>query len=227
MFWLFLALQLVNALCSTVTIKGQLSLSPRNITNNDVVRSFFRLYQVGNFTGRPYVDNASLKNLDGYFEFKDVPISSEENGKSYYQMVCSSLDFNLKPNRILIEITNNGSQVPPTIKAFQNVFGRENFPSPELLYPEQLVELPADPFIEITYVQSAPLRNYIIPRNPGMLQSGPLASIFNSKYKLAGLITVICLLLFPLLVEKFDPETVQAMKEQKINKAKERYGKSA
>ncbi|AMD22056.1 HGL284Cp [Eremothecium sinecaudum] len=224
MFNVLYLLAFIPFLCSAVTIKGRLDISPKDITHETVVRSSFKLYQVGNITGTPYKAQAYLKDIHGHFEFTDVPIEAGST-PTYYQLVPQSLDYNLKPNRVLIEIINNGNENNVTINAYQNIFGKEHFPSPDIIYPDELQKLDVDPDIVITYVQAVPWRSYYVSRNPGMFSSGPLASIVNSKYKLAAVITIIALMLLPILVEKFDPEVAQAVREQKLTKVKEQYGK--
>ncbi|AGO10892.1 AaceriAFR619Wp [[Ashbya] aceris (nom. inval.)] len=220
---LLLAFQLLSVVAALTTINCRLDLSPRQISRKELLRTHLHLYQVGNFSGQPYSAKATLRDSEGRFQFADLPVSHDENSTVYFQLVASSQDYNLKPNRVLVEIQGRGEELEPAVRAFQNVFGREHFPSPEIVYPEQLVELEVEPELVISYVHAAPLRNYIVTRRGGILDSGPLAGIFRSKYKLAAVVTILALLLFPMLVEKFDPATVEAIKEQRLSQTREKY----
>lgn len=225
MTMLLSSLQVLLSICSlalAATIKGKLELGPFEITNRAVVNTHFKLYSVGNNSFEPFAAEAQISDVNGSFVFTDVPVLPQVNSSTYYVLHSLSLDFNLKPNRILIELTNVG-EGEPTIKAYKNIFGKEYFPSPEIMYPESLEEIAAYPYITISTINKAPLRMYVQQRNVGMFQSGPLASIVNSKYKMAGVITVIMMLLFPMVLEKLDPETAKAVKEERIRKQREKY----
>ena len=54
-------------------------------------------------------------------------------------------------------------------------------------------------------------------------KSGPIANILNSKYKMAGVITVVFMIVFPMILEKLDPETAKAIKEEKLKREREKY----
>ncbi|SCV00863.1 LAMI_0G07800g1_1 [Lachancea mirantina] len=214
LLWAFVGAQ-------AAVIRGRLDLGGYNISQREVLRSYFSLYQVGNVTDKLYHARAKIQDEAGTFEFTDVPVSDDADTATYFALHSLSLDFNLKPNRILVEVRPSSDlDAPPTIRAYKNIFGRQNFPSPDILHPEKLEEIPASPAIVISTVNSAPLRLYVETRNQGIFQKGPLASIVNSKYKLAAVITVIMLLLFPVVLEKLDPETAKAIREQKVNQQK-------
>lgn len=209
-------------LCSvavSASVRGRLDLGPRNISREDVARTEFTIYQIGNLTDQPYTTTVHLDSLDGTFEFSNVPLAPGANESTYFVLYPRALDYNLKPNRILVELIKREGSAEPTVRAYKNVFGKEYFPSPEILYPETLEAVAAEPYITITTVNTAPVRQYVQARNIGIFQSGPLASIVNSRYKMAGVITLVMLLVFPMIVEKFDPETAEAIKEHKRAKA--------
>lgn len=219
---------LIVGIVQAVSIKGKLDLSPTKITAYTIPRVNFRLYQVGNYsTEEPFHEIARIKDINGTFEFNDLPVNPGVNVSTHYVLSPSSMDFNLIPQRILIEITNiyneTTDEVTPQVKAYRNYFGREHFPSKDILFPEQLDEMDVEPYILILPARTAPFRNYLEQRNIGLFQSGPLAGILNSRWKLAGVITLICVMSFPYLVEKFDPETARAVKAEAERKQREKY----
>lgn len=221
---ILLLCQLVNP-CLAFDIKGRLDLKLRNVSNHDIMRTQFKIYRINDDSNDIYSLSTRLESSAGEFTFRDVPIDTGLNQTTYFALHSSSLEFNLKPNRILIEVIGSGADAGPTVKAYENKFGREYFPSPDILFPETLkpVELDAEGRITITVMNKQPLRRYIIVRNPGILSSGPIASILNSRLKLAGVITVIMMFVFPFLLEKLDPETAKAVRQQKFEEANAKY----
>ncbi|CUS25121.1 LAQU0S27e00606g1_1 [Lachancea quebecensis] len=218
---------LICGLCSSTlaaTVSGRLDLGPLNITRKEVVHSSFKLLQVGNFTGPAYSSRTTVRDVKGNFRFEGVPEPKDANSSTYFVLQPSSLDYNLKPGRILVQLVRDSEDAQRVAtKAFKNKFGRENFASPEILYPEKLEEVEADPHITFSLVNAAPFREYITERNVGILKSGPVASILNSKFKMAAVITAVLMLLFPYLLEKFDSETALAIKEDRLEKQKQKY----
>ncbi|QID85941.1 Protein sop4 [Saccharomyces pastorianus] len=208
----------------TGTIKGRLDLAANNITGFVLTRTSFKLYQIGNFsTEYPYTATTTFQDDEGNFEFVNVPLNQGVNATTYYVMYPASMDFNLKPNRILIEFQNleNGTL---QLNAFKNFFGRENFPSKDITYPEKLESMIVDPYIQVEILQKAPIRSYFQARNVSIFSTGIVGSILNSRWKLAGVITLIALVIFPIIVEKLDPETARAIKEEAKRKQREKYG---
>ncbi|KAM3161528.1 Protein SOP4 [Lachancea thermotolerans] len=224
---LLLLFCLISGLCSSTlaaTVSGRLDVSPLNITRKEVAHSSFKLLQVGNFTGPAYYSQTTVRDVHGNFKFEGVPEPKDANSSTYFVLQPSSLDYNLKPGRILVQLVRDPEDPQKIVtKAFKNSFGRENFPSPEILYPEKLAEVAADPCITFSLVNAAPFREYITERNAGILKSGPVASILNSKFKMAAVITAVLMLLFPYLLEKFDSETAQAIKDDRLEKQKQKY----
>lgn len=219
---------LLLGITQAISVKGRLDLSPTVITAYTIPRVSFRLYQVGNYsTAEPYHDITRITDVNGTFMFNDLPVNPGVNVSTHFVLTPNSMDFNLLPQRILIEITNvhneTTGEVNAKLRAFRNYFGREHFPSKDILFPEQLDEMEVEPYILIKPARSAPFRNYLQPINVGLFESGPLAGILNSRWKVAGIITLICVMSFPYLVEKFDPETAKAMKEEAERKQREKY----
>ncbi|KAH3899742.1 Sop4p SCDLUD_004028 [Saccharomycodes ludwigii] len=225
---LTLCIQITHSLSNTVDIKGKLDLHPREITHKDVIQTEFKLIQTFNYHNtstnthnKIYSSSCNLINSNGDFEFQNVPLDLNNN-YTYYVLYAKSMAYNLKPNRILIQIENyGGANDTAVIRAFANNFGREYFPSPDILYPEKLPEI--NPYIIIKPISSAPFREYIQLRKLGFLQSGPLASIFESKWKTALAIGAISMFLVPFILEKLDPETAKAIKEERMRKQREKY----
>lgn len=219
--WVCFLLSLVSA----ASLKGKLDVAPSNITGATLSRTNFKLHQIGNFSEvHGYDCNVKLKDAEGNFEFEDIPLNKGFNATTYFVLYSSSLDFNLKPNRILVEFTNlddNGDSY--VLKAYKNFFGKEYFPSPEIIYPEELESVATDPFITINLVNMAPFRMYYQQRNQGMFQNGPLAKLLDARWKQAIAITALSVVAFPFLVEKLDPETAKAIKEENQKKQRERY----
>ncbi|QEU61917.1 Sop4 [Kluyveromyces lactis] len=224
----FLVWQSVNS-SAAFDIKGRLDLKVRNVSRHDITRTYFNLYRIRNPNDDSdwdsYSQSAKLENINGEFTFSDVPIDTSINRTTYFTLHSHSNEFNLKPNRILIQIVGNGQDQEPSLSAFENRFGREYFPSPDITYPETLNPLPLDSAhrLTITTMNKQPYRKYIKIRNPGILESGPIASVLRSKFKLAGVVTVIFLVLFPILLEKFDPETAKAMRQEKMHRENAKY----
>ncbi|KAH7582022.1 Suppressor of PMA 1-7 protein [Nakaseomyces glabratus] len=211
-----------------VSIKGRLELSEIDISAYMIPRCSFRLYQIGNYSAdKPFHQITRIKDKNGTFEFNHVPINHGVNESTYFVMTPSSRDFNLLPQRVLVEVTNilneTTGKVEQQLKAFRNYFGREYFPSKDIHFPDKLEEMDALPYISIKMSKMLPFRDYLQQRNVGLLQSGPLAGILNSKWKIAAVITLLALMTFPYLVEKLDPETARAMKEEARKKQREKY----
>ncbi|CAI4034244.1 hypothetical protein SMKI_10G0280 [Saccharomyces mikatae IFO 1815] len=222
--FVFIALISVISATATGTIKGRLDLAANNITGFVSTRTSFKLYQIGNFSTKyPHTATAIFQDDEGHFEFSNLPLNEGVNETTYYVMYPASMDFNLKPNRILIEFKNleNGTL---QLNAFKNLFGRENFPSKDIIYPEKLESMKVDPYIKVELLHKAPIRSYLQARNVSIFSTGIIGSILNSRWKLAGVITLIALVVFPIIVEKLDPETARAIREETKRKQREKYG---
>ncbi len=77
--------------------------------------------------------------------------------------------------------------------------------------------------INFTLVHKQPFRQYLQERNVGILSSGPIASILQSRWKMSLLAIALAVIIFPIYIENFDPETVKLMKEQKQRQKRENY----
>lgn len=210
---------------SAASVRGRLDIGLSNITGATLARSEFKLYQIGNYSNDlAYSAKTYLKNTEGDFSFENLPLNHGVNASTYFVLTSSSLDFNLKPNRILCEFINqneDGSEYH--LKAYKNIFGKEYFPSPDITYPEQLEALETEPFISIELINRAPLRLYYQQRNKGLFTGGPFASLLNARWKQALAVMLIGLILLPILLEKFDPATAKAIQEEKLKKQREKY----
>ncbi|SCU96962.1 LADA_0H03708g1_1 [Lachancea dasiensis] len=211
---------LVLSICTvslSATIEGKLDLSPFNITRRSVINTNFKLLQVGDLTGEPYVAATKIYDNHGNFKFQDVPEPRDGNSTTFFVLQSSSLDFNLKPNRILFRIDRSSpSNHTVEVKAYKNVFGKENFASPEITHPETLEEIGAKPFVSVSLVNKAPLRVYIQERNGSLLKSGAIANILNSKFKLAAAITAVFVLIAPSIIDKLDSAAVNTFLDDKL-----------
>lgn len=225
MHWLWAFLSLLSV-SFAATVRGRLDLGPQlNITGATASRVYFRLHQIGNYSeGSSYSSETRLNDLDGNFQFDSIPLNSGINATTHFVMYSSSMDFNLKPNRVLITFTNLDEQGEKyDVKAHRNVFGKVFFPSPDILYPEELEQIEVSPYIRISPISAAPMRVYYQQRNKGILQSGPLAKLFDTRWKQAGVITLVALVVFPILLEKLDPETARAVKEEQQKRQRLKY----
>ena len=219
---------LLGLAVSAASIKGRLVLPDHNITRDDLRRTSFRVYQIGNYsTPEPYTAVTKLKDLEGNFEFDSLPVNTNEvNETTYFVLYPSSLDYNLRPNRILIEFVNteNGTL---QMKGYKNFFGREYFPSKNIVHPERLQETAVKPYIKVSTVKEAPRRVYVQERTAIAAQNNPLLSFINAPWKVAVLLVVGGLLALPTIVEKLDPEAAKMMRERALEQKKQRYAAAA
>lgn len=208
-------LHVTIASSATTDIRGKVDLRgyTKKIDRNTFGRISLTLNQIYQNNSIPesnyfYDAQTTVKTKNGDFEFENVVLDTK-NEYSYYVLKAQSLDFNFQPNRVLVKVQSNDTSA---VQYFANYMGREYFPSPEILYPEQLQELKTLSFRPLAEV---PLRNYVQPRKLGFLKSGPLAGIFQSKWKTGALVAVIASIALPYIMEKLDPETAKAIKEEK------------
>ncbi|CCF58757.1 hypothetical protein KAFR_0F01600 [Kazachstania africana CBS 2517] len=222
LYWSIL-LCLIVKIVSATSINGRLNINLTRSLGYTTSRSAFRLYQIGGSEGlTPYKGVAHVHDIEGNFAFDSLPINQGINETTYFVLHPDSIDFNLKPNRVLIEFRKleNGTL---KMNAYRNIFGKEYFPSEDIIYPDKLEKIECNPYIEFTVVSQAPLRQYFIVRNVGIFQGGPLAKFVNTPWKLAGIITMICIMAFPYIIEKLDPETAKAMKDDTQRTQREKY----
>lgn len=217
--WITFAIQSVAGL----SIKGQLDSSPFNLTNYKNGNTYFKLQQIGDIeNGHPIKAVAHLQDNEGSFEFDNIVLNSGINKTTAFVISPISKDFNLKPNRVLVEFfTHENGTIQR--KGFMNYFGREYYPSKDIKFPETLEPIAIEPFVKFALVQKQPHRQYLQIRNTGILQSGPVAGILKSPWKMGLLIVAFAIILFPIYVENFDPETARLIKEEKQRKQREKY----
>lgn len=227
--WWFTFLNLVYfiAFCKAIDIKGNLNLSPYNITDYKITRTYFDLQQIdlNNIDSDSfefYRDRAYINNINGDFKFENIPINLQINETAKFIIYPRSIDFNLKPNRVLIEFTllPNGTL---TQNAWKNYFGREYYPSVDNKFAEKLDQIDMEPSINFTLVNKQPFRQYFQERNSSLLENGFIASILSSRWKMALVITGIALMIFPMIVEYIDPETSQELKLENERKQRAKY----
>ena len=128
----------VSATARRGTIKGRLDLAASNITGFVSTRTSFKLYQIGNFsTEYPYTSTTMFQDDEGNFEFANLPLNDGVNETTYYVMYPASMDFNLKPNRILIEFKNL-DKWHLTIERVQELFWKRIFPIQRYNVPRKI-----------------------------------------------------------------------------------------
>ncbi|XBW37282.1 hypothetical protein QEN19_002864 [Hanseniaspora menglaensis] len=155
-----------------------------------------------------FSSTTQLLSAEGHFTFNNVPLDQSSNN-TYFVIKSSSKYFNLSPNRILVSI-NNANTSDVTYRA--NFVGKDYFPALELLHPDTL---PLMNSLTINLASEAPIRDYVLTRNDNIFATGFIGSIFESKWKTAGLTTAIFLMAFPYIIEYIDPEAAAEMKERK------------
>ena len=221
LFWSLLLLRSISAF----TIKGRLDVAPYNLSSFKISNTRFRLQQIGDIQDNkhPIKATAYVHDPDGSFEFNDIELNDGMiNKTTRFVIYPLSKDFNLKPNRVLVEIFMNENGTLET-KGFRNYFGREYFPSKDIKFPEKLEPIDIEPIVIFSLVHKQPLRSYLQVRNVGVLKSGPIASILRSPWKMALVLIALTIIIFPIYVENFDPETVKLMKEQRQKQQREKY----
>ena len=222
-FFLFWSLNLLK-LVYAVSIKGHLDVAPYNLSTFKISNTRFRLQQIGDIdtNKHPIKATAYVQDSDGSFEFDGIELNEGINKTTQFVIYPLSKDFNLKPNRVLVEFFMNENGTLEA-KGFRNYFGREYFPSKEIKFPEKLEPIDIEPRVIFSLVQKQPFRHYLQVRNLGVLKSGPIASILQSPWKMALVLIVLTIIIFPIYVENFDPETVKLMKEQRQKQQRNRY----
>lgn len=227
-FYALISLFLVNA--ETVTLDGLIDLSIVDILNNQTLkiprlqnsRSLLNSIELELNPVYPYDDISNeehnnkvyftLKekviNSEGVFSFKNIPLHSTNN-VSYYNIKATSSLLNFSPNRILVTVPHDAKQ---NITYQANAIGKDNFATPDILHPETLPYMKA---LVIKPLKDTPVREYIIKKTEGILQSGFVGDILASKWKTAGIVTAIFMMLFPYILEYIDPEAAAEMKERK------------
>ncbi|CAL9736237.1 protein Sop4p [Monosporozyma servazzii] len=214
---------LVNTILA-ISIKGQFDVSPYNISNVKISNTHFKLQQIGDIEDNkhPIKSVAYIQDSNGTFQFNNIELNKGVNKTTQFVISPISKDFNLKPNRVLVEFKEHENGTIET-RGFKNYFGREYFPSKDIKFPEHLESIAIEPMVTFSLVQKQPFRQYLQVRNIGILSSGPIASILHSRWKMSLLVVALGVIAFPIYIENFDPETVKAMKEQKQRQKREKY----
>ncbi|CCE63440.1 hypothetical protein TPHA_0E03500 [Tetrapisispora phaffii CBS 4417] len=223
----------VSYVFASASIKGKVDLRPKSLTISDISRITLTLHQIYNYkndnitisdTKDSYYASTKIINTSGDFKFDNLPLIKGFNKTTYFVLHSNSLDYNLRPNRVLYKFVSLDEDANKfNVTAYQNLLGREYFPSPEIAYPENLLEINADPYLNITYVRNAPMRLYYQHRKPSFLETGIIGNILSSRWKTAAVVTALCLAIFPLVAEKLDPETTRLIKEEALKKQREKY----
>lgn len=228
-FYTFVSIFFVNA--QHVSIDGLIDLSIVDILNNQTsssdrlknTRSLLNSIELELNPVYPYeaensdeINNEKLYftqkekivNSNGDFFFENVPLNPNSN-VSYYNIKAISSYLNFSPNRILVTVPNDD---PQNITYQANAIGKDNFASLDILYPESL---PYMKTLVIKLAKDTPIREYVINKTEGILQSGFIGDILASKWKTAGIVTAIFMMIFPYILEYIDPEAAAEMKERK------------
>lgn len=177
------------------TVEGYLEL-PGEFTNLDLVHTSIELLEITDDLSKNPIKRHAFINSEGIFKFHEIP-------KGSYLLSLSHIEFNLVPFKSRVDI-NEADEV--VIHLVQGAQLWEEF-GPEIPHPLRVI--PNTKF---------PERQYIKKRNPGILESGPIATVINNPLYLAGVFLVILAVAGPYLLEKFDPETAKLMKEQKAQR---------
>ncbi|ONH68249.1 Protein SOP4 [Cyberlindnera fabianii] len=169
---------------------GELDLG-RALTAHDVGRTDIHILEViSTGTHQPVKKRAHLKP-DGTFKFKDLAPGT-------YIISASSIDYNLVPYKARVDVTPDDEikayYIPPGQKWADS--DKLNLTLPMKVYPQS----------------KAPLKEYIKRRSPGLLESGPIATIINNPLYLAGVIIMITVALLPKIMEFMDPEGIAEIK---------------
>ncbi|KAH3679285.1 hypothetical protein WICMUC_001109 [Wickerhamomyces mucosus] len=213
---LFTSILIGHVFCAT--INGQINF-PENITSIDIQHTTIELIKISelNHSIESSATNFGLKRKtllqeNSNFEFKHIP-----NGE--YLLNILSIDYNFNPNKLKIVINEEQEDNDQIIKAYIYRFGFEfnesidgdnnsinnnNNNNIELSYP-----------LIINTHSIHPERIYIKPRQLSILEWGPLKTILGNRLYLVLSIVTIFLMVGPLILEKFDPETAKLMKEQR------------
>jgi len=178
------------------TIEGYLEL-PGDLTNLDLTHTSIELLEITSNTTKTPIKRDAYINSKGGFQFTCIP-SGE------YLLSLSHIEFNLVPFKSRIDVDKEDQVSIHLVQAAQ----KWNELGPEIPHPIRVI-----PNTKI------PERQYIKKRSPGLLDSGPLATIVNNPLYLVGISVLLIALAFPYILEKVDPETAKIMKEQKAQRS--------
>lgn len=231
------------------TLYGQIELpeGAGGFTRYMIPRNQIRIYELN--TSTPYSANTYVHDAQGHFAFRDVPINQGVNATTKFAVYPSSMDFNLRPVRMLVEVRDCGNGTID-VQAFMNIFAREywapeNATNADTLIHVKPIKAPktyndvaaqdqekenADfstemPWITLRFgvISQEPLRKYLQQRNVGILNSGIVGNILSSRWKTAGVVTMLALFLVPQVIARLDPDTMKALKQDEREKIRAKY----
>jgi hypothetical protein len=175
-------------LCAT--LPGQLDLK-RNLTSRDVQNTWIELEQMTSDTSG--FKRMAYLHKDGFFEIGNIP-------EGEYILTVNSIDYNLLPFKARVEVTQDDSISAYVIQATS----KWEIKGQQIPLPLQIIANPA-----------YPERGYIQERTPSIFKSGPIATVANNPLYLFAALLGLLVIGAPYLMEKFDPETAKAMREER------------
>jgi hypothetical protein len=186
---IFSVLCILRAVLSA-TLPGQLDLK-RNLTSRDVQNTWIELEQVTSDTSG--FKRMAYLHKDGSFEIGNI-------SEGEYILTVNSIDYNLLPFKARVEVTQDDSITAYLIQATS----KWEIKGQQIPLPFQIIANPA-----------YPERGYIRERTPSIFKSGPIATVANNPLYLFAALLGLLVIGAPYLMEKFDPETAKAMREER------------
>ncbi|CCH42463.1 putative membrane protein [Wickerhamomyces ciferrii] len=179
------------------TVSGFIELPGDELTNLDLVHTSIELLEIqGAQSNSIGLKRNAHINSEGVFNFHDIP-------KGSYLLSVSHIEYNLVPFKSRVDVLENDEVKVHLVQAAQKWDDK----GPEI--PQPIRFIPNTKF---------PERQYIKNRSPGILESGPIATVVNNPLYLAMAFLAIIAVVAPYLLEKFDPETAKLLKEQKAQR---------
>lgn len=177
------------------TVEGYLEL-PGELTNLESTHLSIELLEITDDLDKVLVKRNAHINKEGKFKFNEV-------SQGTYLLSLAHIDFNLVPFKTRVDI-NEADEVSVHL-----VQGAQSWSELGLQIPHPIRVIPNT---------KLPERQYIKKRVPGILESGPIATVVNNPLYLGGIFLVIISVAGPYLLEKFDPEAAKMIKETKAKK---------
>lgn len=169
-----------------------------NVTSLDVQRTQIEITEVSSEPGS-YRQRAFI-HPDGTFELNNIP-------KGEFVLTVLSIDYNLIPFKARV-IVNEDDEVHAYVLHATSQWDKLG---QEIPLPIQIIPNPKQP-----------LREYLVERTPGLLKSGPIATVLNNPLYLGAAILSLIAIAAPYLMEKFDPETAKAVREERAASRREK-----
>lgn len=195
LLWLSLVLGSIIRLVIGATVEGFLEL-PGELTNLDLVHTSIDLQEITTDLDRNPTKRSAFINHEGVFKFNQVP-------KGSYILSLAHIEYNLVPFKSRVDVDDADEVSVHLVQGAQK-------------WEEIGLEIPHP--IRVIPNTKSPERQYIKKRVPGILESGPIATVVNNPLYLAGIFFVIIAVAAPYLLEKFDPEAAKIMKETKAQR---------